>query len=105
MKQKILNGDLLDDRSELSLGDLSRATACSAEWVIELVQEGVLEPVGYQHTRWRFTASSLQRARTAKHLQRDLGINTSGVALALDLLDEIETLTARLRCLEQGEDD
>ena len=104
MKQKILNGILLDEQTELSLNDLSRVCSSSAEWIIELVEEGALEPLDYQQTQWRFSGKSLQRARTAMRLQRDLDINLAGVALALDLLDEIETLEARLRHFETNLD-
>ena len=97
MKQTILNGLLLDEHTELSLNDLCRACSSSAEWIIELVDEGVLEPVVYQQTQWRFSADSLQKALTAMRLQRDLGINLAGIALALELLDEIE-----LRIAEDG---
>ena len=96
MKEKTLSGILLDEQTELSLNDLCRACSSSAEWVIELVEEGVLEPVGHQQAHWRFRGSSLQKARAAMRLQHDLGINLAGVALALDLLDEIEILRARL---------
>ena len=100
MTQTILNGILLDEHTELTLNDLCRACSSSAEWIIELVGEGVLEPIGYQQTQWRFTGVSLQKAQTAVRLQRDLGINIAGIALALELLDEIETLQARLSCFE-----
>ena len=96
MKQKTLTGILLDEQTGLSLNDLCRACSSSAEWVIELVEEGALEPTGHQQTQWRFPGNSLQKVRTAMHLQRDLEINLAGVALALDLLDEIEGLRARL---------
>lgn len=96
MNQQILNGILLDEQTELSLNELCKACSSSAEWIIELVEEGALEPVGYQQTQWRFSGTSLQKALTAMRLQRDLGINLSGIALALDLLDKIETLEARL---------
>ena len=102
MTEKILSGILLDDETELSLNDLCRACSSSAEWVIALVEEGALEPVGYEQTRWRFTGTSLQKAHTAMRLQRDLGINLAGIALALDLLDEMETMRARLRRLENA---
>jgi chaperone modulatory protein CbpM len=36
------------------------------------------------------------------HLQRDLDINVAGAALVLDLLDELESLRARLRRFEEG---
>ena len=101
MKEIILNGVLLDEETELSLNEICNACSSSAEWIIELVEEGALEPVEsnmhrLQQTQWRFSVDSLQRAHTAIRLQRDLGINTAGIALALDLLDEIEKLESRL---------
>jgi chaperone modulatory protein CbpM len=102
MKQIILDGILLDEQAELTLNDLSRVCSSSAEWIIELVQEGALEPIDYQQAQWRFPATSLQRVRAARRLQRDLNINLAGIALALDLLDEIETLESRLRQLERN---
>jgi len=96
MNVKILSGDLLDEQTELSLSDLCHACSSHAEWVIELVEEGVLEPIGHTRSQWRFSAISLQRAHTAMRLQRDLDINLAGVALAMDLLDEIEVLRTRL---------
>lgn len=96
MQQKTLSGIVLDEHTELTLTELCHACCRSAEWVIELVDYGALQPVGRRQTEWRFPASSLQRARTAMRLQRDLGINMAGVALALDLLDEIESLRSRL---------
>lgn len=109
-KQIILNGILLDEHTELSLNDLCCACSRSAEWIIELVEEGALEPVQQEPMRqlesqWRFTADSLQRARTAMRLQRDLKINMAGIALALNLLEEIENLEARLQRYDiNGED-
>ncbi len=103
MKQIILNGILIDEQTELSVDELSQVCSSSTEYIIELVEEGVLEPVAdHAPSQWRFPASSLQRARTASRLQHDLEINLAGVALALDLLDEIETLEARLLRVERS---
>jgi len=109
MDNIILNGVLLDEQAELSLNDLCHACSCPAEWIIELVKEGALEPldlkpIKHQQTLWRFSGYSLKRARIAMRLQRDLDINLSGIALALDLLDEIETLGARLHRIEMRDD-
>jgi chaperone modulatory protein CbpM len=104
LQKKTLTGILIDEHTELTLNELSRACSRSAEWIIELVEQGALEPISYQQTQWRFTGSSLQRARTAMHLQRDLGINLAGVALAIDLLDEIEALRSRLDRLQSSDD-
>jgi len=96
MSLEILDGIIIDEQTELSLNDLCKACSHSAEWVIELVEQGVLEPAGYQQTEWRFSGKSLIRVRSAMRLQRDLGLNLAGIALVLDLLDEIEILKSRL---------
>ncbi len=96
MTTEILKGELLDETVELTLADLCRACSCHAEWVIALVDEGILEPVQISRPHMRFSAICLQRARTARHLQRDLGINLQGIALALDLLEQIDTLNTQL---------
>ncbi len=38
----------------------------------------------------------MKRVRCAMRLTRDLGVNYAGAALALDLLDELDLLRARL---------
>ena len=106
MTPKILTGIVLDEQVELSLRDLCHACSTSTEWVIELVEEGVLEPIGeqpidQQPTRWRFSGPSLSRARAAVRMQQDLEINLAGVALALDLMEEIEVMRERLRRLSE----
>lgn len=90
---------ILEEQAQLTLADLCRACAVHAERIIELVDVGVLEPQGLEPGRWRFGGASLHRARKALRLQRDLGIDLAGVALALELLDEIESLRARLRAM------
>ena len=102
MAQKTLTGIVLDEHYELTVTEICRACSGTQEWVTELVAEGVLEPVAAQSGEWRFAGTSLTRARTAMRLQRDLGLNLAGVALALDMLDEIENLRARLRRFEGG---
>ena len=100
MKEETLTGQLLDEQVELSLTEICRACSASQEWIIELVEEGVLEPIGAEQRQWRFQGTSVQKAHAATRLQRDLDINLAGVALALDLLDEIALLRARLGQLE-----
>jgi chaperone modulatory protein CbpM len=97
-----LEAVILDESIELSLGELCRACAVHAEFVVELVDEGVVEPRGRGMRSWRFTGAALRRAHAAARLQRDLEVNLPGVGLALDLLDEIAELRARLRALEGG---
>jgi len=103
MVQTILKGTLLDEAVELSLEEISIACSCSREWVVELVEEGVLQPQGSGRADWRFPGTSLAKAHTAMRLQRDFEIDLAGVALALDLMDEIRRLREKLRRLELGD--
>ena len=101
MSNKFLTGIVLDEECLLTLDELSRACAVQADWIIKLVDEGVLEPRGSDVSHWVFSGISLHRARTARRLQQDLGINVAGAALALDLMEEIEDLRAHLCVLER----
>lgn len=95
-----ITGFILEEQTELSLDDLCRACAADADRIIELVNEGVLVPLGGKPDYWRFTGVHLHRARVALRLESDLGVNLAGAALALELLDELGTLRARLGRME-----
>ncbi|MDA3920590.1 MAG: hypothetical protein PF501_07925 [Salinisphaera sp.] len=88
--------EIVEHSETLTLGQLCRSCGVHAEWVILLVDEGVLEPVTMREPRMRFAAMHLPRVHTARRLAQDLGLNASGIALALELMDEIRQLGARL---------
>jgi chaperone modulatory protein CbpM len=88
---------ILEDQTELTLADICRACAADTALIIEMVDEGVLAPTGPAPTKWRFSGQHLQHAKVALRLQRDLGVNFQGAALALQLLEEMDVLRARLR--------
>ena len=92
-----LRGSVVEEELTLTMIELCRASSTSESHVEMWVAEGVLEPSGASREEWRFSGRSLARMRIATRLARDLEINSPGVALALDLLDEIERLEARLR--------
>ena len=93
----LLHGTVVEEEMQLTLVGLCRACRASTEQVVMLVNEGVLEPDGSEPQEWRFRGASLRRARIALRLARDLELNPAGVALVLDLMDEIESLKAHLR--------
>ena len=99
-KTKLLRGDLLDEDVEMTLAQLCQACELSEAQIIELVEQGIIDPLGPEPAEWRFVSVSLRRVRITRNLQRDLGVNAPGAALALELLEEIEELRARLRHLE-----
>lgn len=76
----------------LSLTELSQASGASTDLLVVLIHEGVIAPQGDAPDRWVFDNIALRRARIGMRLVNDLHVNEAGVALALDLIDEIERL-------------
>ena len=91
-QMEILMGQLLDESVELELTEFCRICHASEDFVLALVAEGVIEPHGEERAHWRFTGRSVRRTQVAVRLHHDLDVNLPGVALALDLLEEIEQL-------------
>ena len=95
-----LTGIVIEEQKTIALDELAGMCTVETRWLVELVEQGALEPLDRTQSRWEFSAAVLKRVQTAAHLRRDLELNTAGIALALDLLDQIETLRARLRALD-----
>ena len=93
MKKTTLRSDVIDT---LTVQDLCRFCDADETWVIELVEHGVLEPVGTSVRTWRFQGVNISRAKKARRLNRDLGLDTSGVAVVLDLIEQRDAALRRL---------
>ena len=96
-----LRGQVIEEETLITLDELCRNCTLESEEVVTLVREGILDPaddsLDWTHAaRWRFHISSVWRVRTVVRLQRDLGVNLPGAALALELLDRIAELQRRL---------
>lgn len=87
----------------ICLRELCGVCGVSEEWVLELMNEGVLAPVRQERAEPVFAAVAIRRVRVVRRLQRDLGVNHAGAALALELLDQLSLLRSRLRRLEDGD--
>ena len=88
---------LLDETTTWSIVEICRLCRVDNEVVHEMVKEGVLIPEGTSPETWRFNGVAVKRIQVTLRLQNDLRVNLPGAALALDLLEEIEELRARLR--------
>lgn len=99
-KQTVLSGIIVEETSTFTLSELSRACGMPAEWILDLVDEGVIEPVGSDQRHWQFHGQSLRRVRIIQRLEADLGLNIAGAALAVELLEEVQMLRNRIAILE-----
>lgn len=91
-----LPGAIFEESAVLTLRDLSRMCAVDERHIVEFVEEGVLNVMEITKTEWHFSGSALRRARVALRLKHDLELNLAGVALALELMDELQHLRREL---------
>lgn len=100
--QHPLQGEIAGYDTPLTLEQLCRSCQLPQEEILLLVEEGIIEPQAADKQRqsaenWQFHWTTLTRVRTSARLQRDLGVNLPGVALALELLERIERLERQLQ--------
>jgi chaperone modulatory protein CbpM len=90
---------IVEDSAACTLDDLCLSCNVNPDWVAGLVEHGVIQAAGHTRSDWAFTTASIVRVAKAKRLERDLGLNLPGVALALDLLDQLDEMRSHLRAI------
>lgn len=96
-QDQALTGTIFEESTLLTVKDLSRLCAVDERHIVEFVEEGVLSVVEINTAEWHFSGNALRRARLALRLERDLELNLAGVALALELMEELERLRRELK--------
>ena len=95
------DSNMPDSTAELTLREVCERCMVNAEHIIALVDYGVVEPRGGSYAEWRFSARSYLTLRKALRLQKDLALNESGVALAIELLEKLQTANEEVSYLRQ----
>ncbi|MBJ7276529.1 chaperone modulator CbpM [Marinobacter salarius] len=93
-KDHILSVELVEPTATFTLREICERGDCHAEFVIKLVSYGVIAPVeeSLEARQWQFDLEALARLRKAQRLQRDLKMNLPGLAMSLELLDEVQEM-------------
>jgi len=97
-----IEGTIVENEVLMTMVELAEAASTPEDLLMAWVSEGVLSPAGATPQDWRFSGNSLQRAKTAARLMHDLELNLPGVALALNLLDELDQLRSQLHLANAG---
>ena len=79
---------------QLNIDEFCQCAELPQTILLEIVEHGIVEPSGATPEQWRFGSNALAVVKRAFRLQTDLQIDWAGVALALQLLDELEQLRA-----------
>ena len=88
--------DCLGEGTWLDAAELAQACRVAPEVIVELIDEGLLEPVSSEPIS-RFGSDELARARRILRLQADFDASLPAVALMLDLIDEVDRLRGLLQ--------
>ncbi len=89
------------DSTYLSFTEVCLQTGVGEDTVFEIVEQGIIEPIGATPDEWLFTPTMLTVTKKAVRLHHDLEVNWAGIALALELLDEVEQLREQNRSLQR----
>jgi chaperone modulatory protein CbpM len=91
---------LVGEADWLAASECCRLCRLELEAMVELAELGLVSPRGPAPQQWQLPAAALPRLAVAGRLMRDLGINVSGAALAVELLEAQRELERRIRHLE-----
>lgn len=100
--EDILIGSLMEE-TWLTLEQVAAACTVEPVWLIRHIEEGLFPHAESVAGVWRFSGEALQRARRMRQLERDFDAAPELAALVADLLEEMDTLRARLCRMEKME--
>ena len=92
---------VLGEADWIAAAEICRVCRLELNTVIELTELGLVSPRGGSPEEWQLPAVALPRLAMAGRLMRDLGVNVSGAALAIELLEAQRELERQLRRLER----
>jgi chaperone modulatory protein CbpM len=99
-KESTNSPDLIEQNTLYSVHDFCEICRIRQEVLVELIREGVILPQDPSDDTWVFTQRTVTRFKRAYRLQRDLDLNLSGVALSVELLEEIDQLNEEIALLK-----
>lgn len=92
---------LLGEADWIAVTDVCRLCLIDLTEVVELIELGVVTSRGPTPAEWMVPAASLPRLRIAGRLIRDLGVNVTGAALAVELIESRGDLERQVLRLER----
>jgi chaperone modulatory protein CbpM len=87
------------DPQRLTLEELAQAAHLHPKLVERFVAFDLLVPMAQEGSRLLFEEAAVLRLQTIQRLRQDLGVNLSGIAVILDLIDRLRDLHRELEWL------
>lgn len=100
-KDNFLIGVLIEETTTISFHGVCQKYNIPGELLSEMIEQGLFPNQCIDKEQIALDQKALRRLEAALRLHKDLGINLPGVALALDLLEEIEKMRQELEILHK----
>ena len=94
-EDNVLIGSLLEE-SWLTLEQVANACTVDPDWLLQHIDEGLFPHAESVAGVWRFSATSLVRARRMREIEQHFDAVPELAALMADLLEELDELRTRL---------
>ena len=88
----VLEAHILGDGDWIAAAEVCQLCSIDLQVVREFAELGLVSPRERAPGEWQVPATALPRLRVVSRLMRDLGVNASGAALAIELLERIHEL-------------
>ncbi|WOG25682.1 chaperone modulator CbpM [Endozoicomonas sp. 8E] len=76
----------------LNFTEICLQTGVAEETIIEIIEQGIVEPIGTSPREWQFSPAMVLLTRKAVRLHDDLDVDWPGIALAIELLEKLDHL-------------
>ncbi len=101
-KSEIVVIDSQHEHVLFTLEEVCERCGTHTQMIVEMVEYGIVEPIEQPLLNdWYFNSQALVRLQRAQRLMNGLKLNLSGVALSLELLDEIDGLQQHIAVLRR----
>jgi chaperone modulatory protein CbpM len=98
--QTIVAGVLMDENTTISFVEVCQKCNISEDMLLDMMEHGLFSSVQSRLKTLDVDRHTFVRIQSACRLQQDLGINTPGVVLVMELLDELEQVREKLNILQ-----
>lgn len=94
----VLHAQFLGDDDWLRIDEICTRLCVERQWIVEMVELGALDAHGgLEPAAWLFPRRELPRVLAMTRLVTDLGVNLTGAAIIVELVEERRRLLAQLR--------
>ena len=99
--QVILADTLNEETMTFTLTEFSEQYDVQEKMLFEMLEHSLIEPQEITDEELYIDLRALRRIQSAVRLQRDLEINLPGIALVLELVDQLERAREELEILQR----